>query len=210
MTTNQQPEPGLPNVSVVAVGCESSDTAMLLYVDDTTGEVLYDRAAPNGSDDAKSIAEYVGNRLVYARGKLAGLVAERDVYLHTVSGRYDGPIKKAELLVTWLEGGAGFFEFLRSYADNILASRKVRSMRVSLLKLAFRKRSPRVVIADEARALAFFRASHPDAVKTVTSVLVSKLPDEFTDRILSGAVSPELMAEFGLRVEPEADVFTIS
>lgn len=163
-------------------------------VDIETGEVLGMVGTERFCVHDRDSAEWVLRKLWDAEAEVAAIRARRKVLLDNLEAMEAEHQRRVE----WLRWRFG--PELEEWATDELEGKKVRSIKTPFGTLSFRRKPPRVVVTDEARAIASLEeAGYTDAVKVQRSVLVSMLPD--------GWVS--LQRPDGFSVEAGSDGFSI-
>jgi hypothetical protein len=133
--------------------------------------------------DSATAAEWVLEKLSEAEGRVVGLKAE----LAGVQERFASRIKDQERRSEWLRArfGSELEEFAKSQLDG-----KSKTWKGTFGSVAFRATSPRLVVLEQDKAVAFALMACPDAVKTVQSVLVSNIPENVKG-IMIGQGAPD-------------------
>lgn len=180
--------------------CIVLDEESMALVDMRTGEILGYRETPPESVDDVKLAEWVGERRTYHQGRVAALEAEKQVWIDKINARFDSSIKRHRGAITWFD--KTYYGFLFELAKRMIGDGKKRSVSVGLLLLKLRKTSAKTEIVDEAKALAWLKiAGLNDAIKTVESILVSKLPEDLKQKL----TKPSNQEKTGLAFYPGGD-----
>jgi hypothetical protein len=173
------------------------DEAELVYADEDTrtlinretGEVVGLMDTPPEEKDDIKFAEWIGERRAYHKAKVAGLLAERQVWLDQIERTYGKSIKRHEGAVKFLEEHNK--PFLMMLAKRLIGDGKKRSAAVGLLLLKLIKTRAKTEILDKDKALAYLKKaveSNPElaeAIKTEESILTSKLPEDFKSLLVN-------------------------
>jgi hypothetical protein len=141
-----------------------SDSGELIVVDDETmtlintdtGEVVGVADSPDESKPAIEIAEWLGERRDWHRGKLAGLQAERQVHLDKIAEVYDSRINRHTRSIAWLE--LQYASMLLKLAKKLIGNATKRSIAVGTLILKLRTTKPSVDVQDNDKAVGYLKA----------------------------------------------------
>lgn len=201
----------LPEDAIVIISDGS-----LVRVDVNTGEVLGFEDAPPENMAMDEVVGWFAGKFNLLNGKKSGLETEREYHLDRINTQYDPDIKRLDNSIKWLV--ASYENMCRGYAKNALMG-KGKTVKVQGVKFSFRAAQPKTEILDQSKAVAFMmRIGVPEAVKTVTTVLTSLIPEEVKVRLdgtrkkirLDGqaiSVNPE---ETGIKFTPAGeDTFSI-
>ena len=151
------------------------------YVDPETGEVLgVVEQVPE--QDAEALAMWLGEALTRAKADLEGIRAVRESWLHRIEDIYGPQERAAVARVDWLQSGnPGWVALLRDYAAQKLAGAKTKTLKLGLLKLAFRSSRESVEVVDEQAAVEWVKDIAPAAVKQ--SLLKSAIPPHLRESL---------------------------
>lgn len=171
------------------------DDETMVTVDEETGEVLGVVGAPSDTANIKDIAEWLGEKLTWIEGRLAGLTAEKQTWLDKISKQYDPRIKHFQRFKDYLINlyKPIFDTYARTAIFNEDGSLRTRSksVKIGLLKFGFTTTRPRtdVLHQDEAvdlirREIAWLQQNGDkeraqqlkDAIKVTRSLLKSNIP----------------------------------
>lgn len=195
-----------PDDALVVVRLGDGNTAALVCLNETTGEVVGVEDAPLAAIADQATAEHViawlGPRRAAAQARLAGLEAEKTAWIERINAVYDGRIRRERSLLGWY--ATRYHDLLRYYADVMLTGQKGRTVVAGLLRLSFRRKPRKIEVADSETAVVWAQSNCPDAVKVTTSVLPSKIPDDLWETIHAATEGAS-----GLRLVPPSDVFKV-
>lgn len=149
------------------------DEESMTLINTVTGEVVGYSETPPGEVDDIWLAEWIGEKVAGHNAAAAGLKAEKQVWIDTINARFDGRIKSHENAATFLR--AHWHDRLLGLAKRLIGDGKKRSVACGLLLLRLKKSSAKMEIVDAEQAVTWCKFGYPDALKTVTTVLVSKI-----------------------------------
>jgi hypothetical protein len=172
---------------------------------DANGEVIGEQSAPADTADIEEIVGYLGPRLMRASARLVALETERAAMFEQIRRHYDPQITRAKSYQSWLKGA--YLAPLRDLALDLLAGKKLRSVKVGLLTLKFKRKPARLEVVSESLAVNWAKLIYPEAVKTTGKFLVSQLPEAARAMYLNSATPPEVHT--GLAVIEAADGFEV-
>jgi hypothetical protein len=136
--------------------------------------------------ETKPMLEWVGERMTQHTASIAGLEAEKAIYLSRITAMFDKRIAKRKRAIKglqWVYGPMG-----ETYLREALKGSRARSTMVGQLELKFTKERASTKVTDEQKAIAFIEAQlkadekkkervwNPDVLKIEKSVMVSKIP----------------------------------
>lgn len=146
-----------------------------VWVDPETGEIVDVLDKPDTLQDAESLAFWLGETLTEARAHLAGLQAERQIWLTRVAEQFDADINRAASKIEWLKSRPDWIEKLRA----LHASRGDKpSEKFGMLKTRLKKSRESLEILDEEAALLWAEAQCPEAVVVKRSIQKTAVPQE--------------------------------
>ena len=160
------------------------DEDTMTLINTQTGEVVgMAETPPDGLDDVK-LAEYIGEKRAWHKGRVAGLEAEKQAWIDTINARFDTRIKRHKDSLKWYE--ATYHDFLFKLAKKLIGDGKKRSAAVGLLLLKLTKTRSSMEILDQPKAIGWLReAGLAEAVKVTETILVSQLPEALKVKLTS-------------------------
>jgi len=179
----------LPSDEVLTMEAEAQteeiivvDEDSMMLINTQTGQVVGTaETPPEGVEDIK-LAEWIGEKRTWHKGRIAGLEAEKQKWVDTINARFDTQIKRHKDSLVWYD--TTYHDFLFKLAKKIIGNGKKRSAAVGLLLLKLSKTRPSTTVLDQDKAIAWLtKAGLSEAIKTTQSILVSMLPDELKARL---------------------------
>lgn len=147
-----------------------------VWVDPETGEIVDVLDKPDTLQDAESLAIWLGEALTGARAHLAGLEAERRIWLEKIEEQLGADIRRAERKIEWLTQRPDWLEKLRAYHDANCNGKA--SCKVGLLTTRYKRSRESLEVVDEERALLWAEAQCPEAVVVKRSIQKTAVPQE--------------------------------
>jgi hypothetical protein len=136
------------------------DSETMAEIDEETGEVVSVTDAPPATGDLIGIASWLGEKLTWIAGKIAGMTAERQVWLDKIASQYDPRIKHYQRLEKYLV--ASYLPIFETYARGIVfpEGKKPRSktVKLGLLKMNFTTTRARTDVLKQDEAIELLRA----------------------------------------------------
>lgn len=171
---------------------EGEDTAedLILTVDEECrsiytrdGEFVCSLDLPNCDfSETKPLLEWVGERMTEHTARIAGLDAEKAIYLERIAKMFDKRIalrQRAIKGLRWVYGPMG-----ETFLREALVGSRSRSAMVGQLELKFTKERASTAVTNDAKAIAYVEAqlakdaAWSDALAIKKSIMVSKIPKE--------------------------------
>lgn len=132
-----------------------ADEETMTIINTVTGEVMGIMDTPPEDAPVIDVATWMGDRRDWHKGKLAGLMAEKQSRVDTLNRIYDPQIKRHQTTITFLE--KQYSPMLLDLARRLIGAGKKRSTAVGLLLLKLRKTRAGLDIVDVDRAVSYFR-----------------------------------------------------
>lgn len=171
-----------------------------VWLDPDTGEIVDVMDKPeDGLEDAESLAMWLGEALTDARAHLAGLQAERQLWLDRVAEQFDADIRRAEQKIAWLTHRPDWLKRLKALHEERANGKP--SCKFGMLKTRVKKSRESLEALNVEQALGWARENVPEAIRTIESLLVSHIPAEVRQTL----PGPE---ECGLRWHPAGESTT--
>lgn len=145
-----------------------------VMIDPETGEIVDVLDKPDTLEDAESLAIWLGEALTDARAHLAGLQAERQIWLDRVAEQFDADIKRAANKIEWLRSRPDWREKLEKLHDE--KSNGKPSCKFGMLVTRKKKSRESLEVFDEEAALVWAESKCPEAIVVKRSISKSAVP----------------------------------
>lgn len=129
------------------------DEESMTIINTETGEVIGLKDTPPEDIPVVELAKWIGERRDWHKGRLAGLIAEKQHHLDKIAKVYDPQINNHTRALAWM--GKQYYELLMGLALALIGENKKRSIAVGTLLLKLRKTRASVDVSDDKKATAY-------------------------------------------------------